>query len=515
MKRDRYESFICSEALGEEGFIGGQELSEKLVDKFGITSSNARKIVERAAKNKMIFSSAPYTFGKRQYIYFISNQFSTLSSTLKVSKKYNHPLYRMITALLNNDGVLSVYEAKKITASAYKNKDSKKTSFSKITSFLKAYGLVSVEIFNDVDFVVASGAEENLRAKYDLFVQECCLVLDILRFVLNMYLVDDANVIYRSGSNMGGCIFHDVFVDAFGYSSAGFSNVNNADIKSKTCIVLDVVLTREYLVSDLDGFYERVAIIKHSVKHGVRDVIPIVAYYKAEKTVASRLKGLGFLRLNLSTVFGSKINGIIKGFSELDFGYLNSTNAAEKIKKVLSEIDEAGQKNNLQNIRGRLFEFIIYILLRSIYTDAEIIFSKKIKNIDKSSLPKDHEYDFFIQNSRASEIVLVEVKGYKKNDRIKLGDEKTKNSVKWFFENKLKFARKNYTSFQSDLNFRLCYITTASFESDAVDYLTRMNNGKLKPSSLDVFYDGNKLLELLKSKQKNELSLSVREFYMS
>jgi hypothetical protein len=40
-------------------------------------------------------------------------------------------------------------------------------------------------------------------------------------------------------------------------------------------------------------------------------------------------------------------------------------------------------------------------------------------------------------------------------------------------------------------------LTTAKFEKDARQFLEEQNQSRLKPSSMDVFYDGEKLNDLL------------------
>lgn len=513
MKRDQYEEFISSEVADAGGFLGGQDLSQKLIEKFNVTGANARKIIERAAERNVVYSSSPFTFGKRQFLYVNNKSLFTLSGIIKISKKYSAPLHRLLVAFNKNGQVLTTYEGKKITASAYKNNDGKKTDFNKIIAFLKYYNVIEIKEIDDIQFLTTPGENEGLVDEYQRFIVECKLIPDVLKFMLNMYIIDDNNIIYRSDKKREGGIFHDIFVDAFGYSLIGKGQTTDTHQSNKVCVVLDAVLTREYLVSDIDGFYERVAIIKHSIKNGVREVIPIVVYYKAEATVASRIKALGFVRLNLSTVFGSKINSIIQGFSELDYAYINQENATEKIKGVLKTIKNTGQENNLQNIRGKLFECIIYLLLKNLYPEAEILFNKKLRAKDSPGKEITHEYDFIINNLRTSEIILVEVKGYRKDIHIKLGNSDEKFTVKWFTERKLKFAKENYIPFGNNLNYKICYIASCFFESDAIEYLQKLR--KLKPSNpqLGTFYDGNTLREHLKLLGRKDLDDVIKEFY--
>ena len=511
MKQNEYSMYIVGEIFRTRKFIGGQDLCKLLVNRFKISEVNARKVVERTVERGDVASSSPYTFGNRQFVYVLNKKFFTFDGLIKISKEYSKPLFRLLVTLSKNNGVISCFEAKKITASAHKNKDSKKTNFNKIVAVLVEYGIATENIFNGIKYLVLKGSDEFVASEHNRYLGECRLVSDVLRFLLNANILSDKDVYYRSSLNLEGCICHDVHVDAFGKSMA-FGN-NGQDF-SEVVLMLDTVLLREYLVADLEGFYERVSIVRNSIKHGRRLVVPVVAYYDAEITVATKLKSLGYLRLSLSTIFGSKINKIIKGFSELSLSYLNSENATDTIKNVLESIASSGQEDNLQNLRGKLFECVMYLLLRGIFSNGNIYFNKTIQG-PPGGKPKSHEYDFIIHHN--DEIIIVEVKGYKKDAAIKLGDKDTRDTVKWFTETKLDFAKQYYPPLGfagNGSSLKYCYITTGKFDDDARNYLIKMGARKMTSPLIDRFYDGQSLMTLVNEKQRKDLGAVLKGFFM-
>jgi len=66
-------NFFLSQHLEKHLFDSGINLNQKLVERFDISIENARQILKRAVSQKAIKSSAPYTFGKKQYIYIYND----------------------------------------------------------------------------------------------------------------------------------------------------------------------------------------------------------------------------------------------------------------------------------------------------------------------------------------------------------------------------------------------------------------------------------------------------------
>ncbi|MDO5980933.1 hypothetical protein [Flavivirga spongiicola] len=113
---NKYESFILK-SLDDKNVKVSNELCQLLEDSFNISNSNARKIIQRATQKGVIKSSTPLTFGKGQYAYCKPTTNFTKDRIKIICKKHRPTLYRLLVALDINDGILSYYEALKITAS--------------------------------------------------------------------------------------------------------------------------------------------------------------------------------------------------------------------------------------------------------------------------------------------------------------------------------------------------------------------------------------------------------------
>ena len=70
--QEKYNSFL-NKLLKEKLFETAINLNIGLVEEFRVTSSYARQILKRAVSQKAIKSSAPYTFGKKQYVYMLKS----------------------------------------------------------------------------------------------------------------------------------------------------------------------------------------------------------------------------------------------------------------------------------------------------------------------------------------------------------------------------------------------------------------------------------------------------------
>ena len=118
------------------------------------------------------------------------------------------------------------------------------------------------------------------------------------------------------------------------------------------------------------------------------------------------------------------------------------------------------------------------------------------------------------KKSSRKECIIIEVKGYKSSKYIPLGEQKTKNTVRWFFRNSLRYAEENMKNIEG-YNVRGCYITSAKFDDKTIDVLKKINAGKYKPENLNVYYDGDSLMELLDANDHNldKLGRIIRKYY--
>src|SRR5687768_11559285 len=129
--QDAYNAFLNS-VLEEKLFESAIELHEMLVEKFNVSATNARQIVKRAVASKSIKSSAPYTFGKGQFVYIYNEHDFGKGGIKKIAEKSRPPIYRLLELMDQNGGIISYYEALKIASAPLEESSTKVVSLDDI-----------------------------------------------------------------------------------------------------------------------------------------------------------------------------------------------------------------------------------------------------------------------------------------------------------------------------------------------------------------------------------------------
>ena len=134
---------------------------------------------------------------------------------------------------------------------------------------------------------------------------------------------------------------------------------------------------------------------------------------------------------------------------------------------------------------------------------------------------ESYEYDYIINSSNPKELVFVELKGYNDKATIPLGEINPetnipeKASLRWFFRRALPFAAKHYNHMLIDgKQVKAVFITSANFWEGGREFLVTVNKGSFKSKKLNVSYERNGLIALLK---ENDLETEVKiieKFYM-
>ncbi|MBK5260950.1 MAG: hypothetical protein JJE17_00065 [Peptostreptococcaceae bacterium] len=526
MVQNRYESFLSNLFSNDQKYLVGRELNELLQKQFKITSDNSRKIIQRAAAKGIIKSSSPLTFGKGQYVYLNTGITLNKEAVKEITKKYRPPIFRLLSLIDLNQGIISINEAMKVTSCIIEECSTKVNTLADIMIVLKKMNLISeITILPEERYLIdpkkLDGKDELIEKHKTKMYLDAVFLSDILRWLTKHNLIDNKNVRFRNKSNPSISIKHNNLVwDAFAYTKTTGINTNGGrkanDTEDKqTLVVLDVIVSRPYTDEDLQGFLSRIQIVINSVDKGVRKIMPVVVYSEISIIVRNKLAKLGFITISLGTVFGESIFEIIKKLeiikSEKQLKLNNPEQFLENIENVLANIQQTGQGQNLENIKGDLFEALIYQLLSCIYPNAIIEQGKilKIKNSEEV-----YEYDFIIISPNYKEIIIAEAKGYKSTSFIKLGDRDKKNTAMWFFKRTFPFAKKYYKHNPIyPFPVKGCYITTASFEPDAIICLDELNSSKIKPSQLDSYYDGKKLIDLIDLKGLSKIHTLIKRYY--
>lgn len=522
----KYYKYLAEVFSDENVYKTGNELNQMLQEKFQITSSNARKIISRANDKRIIKSSNPVTFGKGQFVYYNNEKGLNTNIVKEISKENRPPVYRLLNILEFNKGIISYYEGLKITASPLRKEKEKSNTLNEIISMLNSLGIIEQETSNGITYIILSSVKKNAKnlmyQHRSNMVIDCMFIPDIRNWLLKHNFIDNKYIVYRNLTLLTRGAEHNNYIwDAYAYTNTtGYNTVlgsNNEYDEKKTLVVLDVVVSRTYISSDVQGFLRRIQAVRSSAKIE-RKILPIVVYQEISPHAYSQLKSLGFIMLNLGSIFGENIYPIISKMKEIKeaitYDYSTSEEIVENVDFALSEIEKSGQSLNLGNMKGDLFEALMFPILKLMNPNASIEVSKVLKRKESIQNHREYEYDVVTINAQKQEIVIYELKGRNSKVEIPLGPYDKRDTVKWFFNTTLKFAREELQKQYPKFSIKGCYITTAKFTEEALKILKEINTHKnVKPDTHDVFYDGEKLLNLLEEKEQVHVIKVLKKYY--
>ncbi|MDM1499500.1 hypothetical protein ACPDHQ_16875 [Myroides odoratimimus] len=532
--QDRYNEFL-EKLLDEQLYLVASDVIKHLMDKFNVLPENARKIIGRAVKQECIKSSAPYTFGKKQFAYLSVEHSLTKNDIKKISKENRPPVYRLLELMDQYGGIVSYYEALKITASPVDKSSTKVDSLDDILTFLMRLDIVQKTTYhNGVVFItykektdiglseelLSNTLEIKINNHFETMIADCILLPDILNWLKRSNIIDSEKVIYRNKTtpHKGG-IHNNLVWDAFGYSSTtGIKTVAKKGenlIDKKTLIVLDVVLSHEYLDIHLDAFISRMQINVNSVKEEQRKVLPIIVYASSSIETINKMRKYGIITFDIGYVFGNRIYEVLNDIGQLPIlESVNSGDVDKVIEKMLDSISSSGQDDALKALKGTLFEYLMYPLLKTIFPNAIIERNKTLIEKTKEGKRYNYEYDYIIQNNTPKELIFVELKGYRANAIIDVGDWETKNTLKWFFNRTLPFAMKEHKAMKEEgISSKAIYITSANFSDEGRLLIEEYNKSSFKSRLLDVGYDREPLLSLLREYEFESEIKIIDKFY--
>lgn len=532
--QDVYNRFLLK-YLKEHLFATGSDLKELLSENFRMTGANARQAVSRASRSKVIKSSKPYTFGKGQFLYLFSSVALNEDIVLDICKKGRPPVYRLLRQLKNNIGILSYYEAMKITASPGSATSTKVNTLDDILKLLKKLGLVTqAKDKRGIDYILLNSsyldpasfrAGEAMEREFSRMSLDASLIPDILRWLNKCNVLSGKNIIFRNKKSPGiGAVHNKLWWDAFGYTKTTGINPTlgaySETIDKQTLVVLDVVLSGEYNQLQLDGFVSRLQINLNSVGEGkARKVFPIVFYRICDKEVLARLAALGIIAFDIGAVFGAKIYEVLEKLQEVNQLISTGNDIDSTVKSILKTIRRSGNDSVLKDLKGTLFEFLMYPLIKRLYPDASMERGKTLevkgeKDENGKYTTEKYEYDYIINSSHPREIVFIELKGYMSNATIPVGDIDTRNSLKWFFERTLPFGAKHFKKEVGEgKSIKGIFMTSAMLDEEGYEFVAEYNGGKFRSESVDTGYSRNGLLELLEKNGFTKEAKVIEKFY--
>lgn len=526
--QEKYNNFL-NNMLKSKLFESAMEVNSQLVEAFHVTPENARKIVARAVLQKAIKSSKPYSFGKGQFVYIYNEYEFGRVGLKKIAEKTRPPIYRLLELLDQNDDIISYYEALKITAAPLEPSSTKVVSLEDILNLLMKLDIVyKKRDINDVVYIICkkdnaelpeSHAKLMMANHFNKMVTDCSVLPDIIRWLGNSNIIESFGAIYRNKKTPQiGATHNNLIWDAFAYTKATGINpilAAKADtIDKQTLVVLDVILADEYSAIHLDAFISRIQINRKSVNEAERKIMPIIVYKSCSQHTFNKIKKNGILAFDIGAIFGTRIYEVLNSINELSVLMMESEQIEKSIEGILHTISNAGQEEALKELRGTLFEFLMYPLLTTLYPNADILRGKILSNLNEEGEKESYEYDYIIQSSNPSELIFVELKGYHSGATIALGDSDTKASLRWFFRKTLPFAENYYKEkYGNEKPVKAVFITSANFWEDGKEFIEKMNNSKYVSLKLKAGYERQELLELLKQNNFETEIRILRKYY--
>lgn len=513
-KISKWDKIIKDLFSNKNTFYIATDLIDFLCRKYDIKNSNARQIVKRSVVKGLIKSSSPFTFQSGQYVYMDLKSNLNLDVLLKISQKYKPSLYRLLWLFNEEEKIISTYEAKKIMGVAVENIDKYKlVDFKREINELINNNILSIKYHVDknIEYLISSEwtSESYIRDQMNLHFEkmslDVLLVPDIIRWLKKHNFIDSNNIAYRRIDNPSiGAKHNDFLWDVYSYTNTTGFSIGVGTQNKQTLVVLDVLIHREYSKQDLLGFYNRIQSVRNSTHGDARKILPIIFYNEIDLNVKKEIQQLKILNFSIQDIFGIKVTEIINKLDAvkqlLDDQYLSlekkSKDVVENIESTLEIMKDTGHTDNLQNLKGDLFESLMYVIVSNLY-------SYRGDRIMHSVNLKPYEYDIVVQG--IDEIIVFELKGFKNTTIINLGDSDTKNTVRWFFAKtfphaKNKYAVPNHSYALNKSQIKGCYITSGQFSKDAKEKLVEINkSNSIKPTDLDCYYDQASLLELVKN----------------
>lgn len=507
-----YDSFLIELFKDPSKMYFGDQLKELLVSAFDLSDSNARQIVNRAARKGFIRSSYPLSFGRNTHAYFSPLKRLSFDDYLLLTADRRPPLYRILAAIKACGGVISYFEAIKIASTPLSRTASKVSTLDELLGELSEIGLVELRTDGrGVKYVADKSIGKELidaamDIQYSRMVVDAAFIYDVLGRLIAFNLIDNQDVIYRNRRTPSlGARHNNYLWDAYAYSkTTGINTVygSNAAVVSKAAlVVMDMVISRPYSDFDLDGFFARIQVQLNNTSK-MRKLVPVIVFGEIESEVLNRARALGILTCSMYAFFGNEIGYIIGNVGRLKLAESNpvsvAPNALKVIDDTLKHIAKSGNEVNLQHLMGDFFQSLMFQLLFALYPGASIEQFKKLPaNDGEADNRKEYEYDFIINSSRTNEIIFVDARGYKPGYLFSLDGGQAWNTLRLFFEEAYISGKSHYRAEAfRDYQVRSVFITSARFDNDAIIFLNKLNMGEQKPSGINVAYDGVALLKL-------------------
>lgn len=505
------------------------ELANALIKKFQVRDDNARKIISRAFNDKIVASTKPLSFGKGMYYYYLPGNTPSVDELKAIAREKRPPVYRLLDLLHRSGGIISFYEGLKVTSSPEEGSSTKMSKLTDIVSDLAEQELV-IERRDEngtVYILEVADEKEDAEASYEMAIEahrkrmemDVLFFPDIVGWLLSLNILNTLGA-YRNVATPGfGVIHNRLYWDAFSYSKVsgiheGIPAQSNTPDK-QTLVVMDIVLHRNYSMTDFDGFISRIQINNNSVKKEKRKCIPIIIYHEIEDQALYTARKNGFLIFSMARMYGTHVSKLLTNIQEVYNSPVDEI--SDKIAKALHRIKVSGLVDQLKMLRGALFEQMMRVVIEHQYPNAQIKARKIIK--EPGHQTRKREFDYVINSETPREIVLIELKGYAENAYVDLGEPDEMGTLRYFFRGSVPLAQSYY---KGQLEFehvlvKALFITTGTYARDAKNLIDNLNTptNKLKPTNFpSCVMDRNELIIFLRNNSFTSEIDMIKKYYI-
>lgn len=495
----------------------GSELSKILISKFNeLSEENARKVISNCYKKKLILSTKPITFQNNQYAYFSSNAVINYFLFKHNIEQYKPHLFRVIFALKRKSGIISLNEFCNISGVSLNGSDHD-VSFDRLINDLNGLDIAELFEINDLKCICFKNKEllqERANALPSELKDKNLLLSVCATWLTRSNIVDSKQFCFLGKpNNYEGINRNNIYWDAFGFTNT--IGLGGTQKDYQTIAVIDFQHAVKYEEYDFEGFKKRVERLIFSVKHEKRKVLPIIVALDFSPAAMSLIKKNNYMCFNISTILGKNALSISRHYREsiedLDdkISKKDFSQMTNNISSMCNFIRANGNEVNYGNLKGTLFEYLMYPILSRIFNKQG---DRITHNFKRKVSGEEFECDYRIET--VDENIFIELKGYEKNYVIPMGNyDKNKGdidhqSIKWFLTHTYELA-KQCVGIERECKF--CYITTAQIEDIAKEKMTQRK--KDKPNLLQHFYEHDSLIQLLRDYRfENEIKV-IEQFY--
>ena len=467
-----------------------KELQDGLINKFNISETYARVIITRAVDQKYIYKSVnnkislKFDNGSFAYSNTIgNNQFFEL---LAKHKPYLSDIFHLMNE--QNCGYVSYLDIEKISACRIKS-DEKHLSLSKVLEEIKFfYQIKTVYVYGNkfvINKKIFPTDEVNLEKVVQKESVNCKILYWVLSYLQKLNIIEGRPLYRNKDKPFTGKINNNMVWDA-----VSFSRIKNFNQREKAIAYIDFNISNKYSPEEFNGFRARIENACFSVQKGLRNILPIIicnSIYVELKREASRL---GYVIVELPTIFGSEICRIIECLYSLD-----NEKDPRILFNLIQTIKDSGQSDNLGNLKGELFERVCRDVLDRLIKEANSM-------TESNKIINGEEIDYIMRFS--DEMIMFEFKSGKFALPKGKYNAKTKEVSDYSFKrifSKFDRFRNNY---KADVPIKLCIISCSGFTAETKEVATQQNKHQSK--RIPMLVSGEELIQLCKT------SVKLKEF---